>query len=333
MSTKSLSKRDRMKAVLSGERPDRVPVAFWRHWPVDDQDEEMLAMVTLEYQKKFDMDWIKLTPSSSYCIDDYGAKHHYRGKAIGERDYIERIIKNIEDWDKIEPLNVTKGTYARILRTLEKVIKRRDPETPVVMTVFTASRMAGYMAGDENLTIHMRKDPKRVKRAISALAETCESFVREVMDRGADGIFLSTNAASYDVMNEEEHNEFSRPFDIRILQAAEQGWLNTMHLHGQHPMFNSLCDYPVSIINWHDRAAGPSLQDAMKLFPGTFAAGIEQFHLLHFGSPKEIEEQIADAILQTGGRRLMITPGCTFPLTVPEGNLYTVRRAVEKYRP
>ena len=66
MSTERLSHCERLRAVLNGEIPDRVPVAFWRHWPIDDQDDEMLAFVTLQYQAKFDMDWIKLTPSSSY---------------------------------------------------------------------------------------------------------------------------------------------------------------------------------------------------------------------------------------------------------------------------
>jgi predicted AAA+ superfamily ATPase len=91
MSSERLSHKERLQAVLKGEKPDRIPVAFWRHWPVDDQDSEMLCHVTLEYQKKFDMDWIKLTPSSSYTVTDWGAKHEYRGKAIGERDYTEEV--------------------------------------------------------------------------------------------------------------------------------------------------------------------------------------------------------------------------------------------------
>ena len=120
MSSEKLSHKERLQAVLKGEKPDRIPVAFWRHWPVDDQDSEMLFHVTLEYQKKFDMDWIKLTPSSSYTVTDWGAKHEYRGKAIGERDYTERVIKNVDDWNKIEVLDINKGRYGDTLKALEK---------------------------------------------------------------------------------------------------------------------------------------------------------------------------------------------------------------------
>ena len=63
------------------------------------------------------------------------------------------------------------------------------------------------------------------------------------------------------------------------------------------------------------------------------ASGVEQFEVLHCKTPKEIEAQVEDAIKQAEGRRLMISPGCTFPLTVPEGNLYTLRWSVDKFLP
>lgn len=105
-----MTKRERVQATLAGKTVDRVPVAFWRHWPVDDQQAESLARVALEFQRQYDLDFIKIPVSSAYCVDDYGVKHAYRGKIIGDRDYLERVIKRVEDWDYIEPLDVQKGT-------------------------------------------------------------------------------------------------------------------------------------------------------------------------------------------------------------------------------
>ena len=84
-------------------------------------------------------------------------------------------------------------------------------------------RMAGYLAGDEAFLVHLRSDPARVQRALEALCSTCESFVREVISLGVDGIFLSTNAASFEVMSAAEQTQFSRPYDLRLLRAAEKG--------------------------------------------------------------------------------------------------------------
>jgi uroporphyrinogen decarboxylase len=59
-----MSKRERVQATLRGSPADRVPVAFWRHWPGDDQNAEALTRVTLDYQHTFDWDFIKITPST-----------------------------------------------------------------------------------------------------------------------------------------------------------------------------------------------------------------------------------------------------------------------------
>jgi uroporphyrinogen decarboxylase len=324
-----MSKRERVKAALAGKAVDRPPVAFWRHWPIDDQDADSLTRATFDYQRVYDWDFMKVTPSHTYCIEDYGDKSVYRGKPIADRDHVERVIKRPEDWDRIQPVDVTKGAYARQLRCLRKVLQGRDPETPVIQTIFNPIGMARYLA-DEVYVVHLRRDPKRFERALEALTETCAAFAKAAIAVGADGIFLSTASASYEVMSEDEYRRFGRPGDLAVLEAANGGWLNILHLHGQHPMFAVLADYPIHAINWHDRTAGPSLAEAAKLFPGALVGGVEQFTLLHFGTPAEVEAQVQDAIGQMGGRRLIVAAGCTYPATVPDGNLLAARRAVEQ---
>jgi uroporphyrinogen decarboxylase len=95
-------------------------------------------------------------------------------------------------------------------------------------------------------------------------------------------------------------------------------------------MFSMVTGYPIQGLNWHDRAAGPSLAQAAKEFPGALVGGVEQFKLLHFGTPAEVQAQVRDAIQQMDGRRLIVAAGCTYPLTVPDGNLLAARQAVER---
>jgi uroporphyrinogen decarboxylase len=130
-------------------------------------------------------------------------------------------------------------------------------------------------------------------------------------------------------MNSEEYRRYGRNGDLAVLNAAADGWFNVLHLHGQYPMFAELADYPVHAINWHDRTAWPDLTEGSKLFAGALLGGVEQYEVLHFGDPADVEAQVHDAIQQMNGHRLIVTPGCTYPLTVPEGNLLAIRRAVE----
>src|SRR5512135_2774774 len=111
-----MTKRERIQAALKGQPVDRVPVGYWRHWPGDDQDENSLALVTLEFQQHYDLDFIKFPVSSTYCVADYGVKHQYQGNLEGTRTYLDRPIKKLKDWDLIQPLDIHEGVYGWHLR-------------------------------------------------------------------------------------------------------------------------------------------------------------------------------------------------------------------------
>jgi uroporphyrinogen decarboxylase len=326
-----MTKKERIKAALVGKPVDRVPIGFWRHWPGDDQKADSLARVTLEYQQRYDLDFIKIPVTSTYCVEDYGAKHEYRGNFIGDREFLGHVVKNIDDWNKIEPLDITRGKYGQHLQVLRMVLEKREANTPVVFTIFNPLAMASYLAGDETLLVHLRQYPDKVEQALKALTETCANFVKAVINEGADGIFLSTRWASYELMSEEEYLRFGKPGDLSVLTASPGGWFNILHLHGQYPMFNLLADYPVQAINWHDRTSWPGLTEAKKLFRGALMGGVEQYKTLNFGSPVDVESQVHDAIKLTNGRRLIITAGCTYPLSVPHSNLIAMRKAMDNY--
>jgi uroporphyrinogen decarboxylase len=213
---------------------------------------------------------------------------------------------------------------------LKSILKKKEKGTPVIFTIFNPLAMAAYLAGEALFLAHLRTEPGTVKLAIDALTGTCSSFVKEVISLGCDGIFLSTKFASYDLLNDAEYKKFGRPADIEVLKAASRGWFNVLHLHGQYPMFESLADYPVQAVNWHDRTAYPSLAQAGKLFKGALMAGVEQLEVLHLGTPEQVDAQVLDAVKQTGGRRLIVAPGCTYPVDVPHRNLMAMRMAVEK---
>jgi uroporphyrinogen decarboxylase len=324
-----MTKSQRIRAAVAGQPVDRMPVAFWRHWPVDDQRPESLVMAVMEFQSRYDLDFIKMPVSSTYTVTDYGVKHAYQGSLMGDRTYLEYAIKGLKDWERIEPLDIRKGTYGWHLQALDRVVKEREPETPVIVTMFNPLSIAAYAAGMETCMAHLRSDPRKVETALKAITETSVRFAKAAIEAGADGIFLSTRHASYELMSESEYRQFGRPDDLEVLKAAAGGWFNVLHLHGQHLMLPQLADYPVQALNWHDRTTSFSLSKAKNLFPGAMMGGVEQYKVLHFGTPEEVKSQVQDAIKQMDGLRLIVAPGCTYPLDAPHSNLTALRKAVE----
>lgn len=324
-----MTKRERLKATLAGKATDRAPVAFWRHWPGDDQSKESLVAATLDFQRRYDLDFIKLPVSSAYTVADYGVKTEYQGSLIGDRIYQEYAIKKIEDWARIEPLDINKGTYGWHLEALKQIIQEKEPETPLIVTIFNSLSIAAYLAGDEICLAHLRMHHEQVMPAIKALAETNARFARAAINAGADGIFLSTRFASSEVMPEREYLRFAKEGDLEVLKGAKEGWLNVLHLHGPHPQLPQMADYPVQALNWHDRTTEINLNAASQLFKGALMGGVEQYKTLRFGSPQEITSQVRDAVRQMNGKRLVVTPGCTYHMDTPQANLIALRKAVE----
>lgn len=325
-----MTKRERVQAALAGKPVDRAPVSFWRHWPGDDQEEESLVRVTLLFQETYDLDFIKFPVSSAYTVSDYGVKHEYQGSIGGDRAWTERVVKHVGDWDRLAPLDVKSRVYGWHLRALRRVIADKEKDTPVIVTMFNPLALAFYLAGEQTCLAHLRSHPERVQAALSALTQTCATFARECIAEGADGIFLSARFAGFETMSWPEYDRFGRPGDLAVLKAAAGGWCNVIHVHGQHPMVAQLADYPAHAINWHDRTSGLSLGLVGKLFKGALMAGVEQQTLLQHGKPQDVAAQVHDAIRQTKGNRLIVAPGCTYPISVPHANLVAMRKAVEE---
>ncbi len=324
------TRRERIEAVLAGDRADRLPVAFWRHWPGDDQDAGRLAEVTIAFDRRYSWDFAKITPSSSYSVEDWGARTRYEGIPLGEREYVSRPVSRPADWAGIQPVDVNQGAFGRQLETIRQVRAALGPDVPLVMTVFNALVVARFLAGDERFPAHLRLHPADVRGALDAIAETTARFVEAAIRAGADGIFFSTMAAAASAMPESEYREWGVPYDLRILEAASSGWFNILHLHSPFPFLALARDYPVQAVNWDDRTSEPALGEGKRVAGKAVIGGIDQWGTLQRGSPADVEAEAADAIAACDGRGMILAGGCTYPLTVPEGNLLAARRVVER---
>jgi len=324
------TKKERIQAVLAGDRADRLPVAFWRHWPGDDQDSARLAEATLAYHRRYDWDFAKVTPSSSYVAEDWGARTNYTGTLpIGERGYVDRPIKDPRDWLAIEPRDVTAGTLGRQLVAVRLARAALGADVPLLMTVFNPLGIARYLTGDERFLAHVRLHRQEVHSALKAIADTYQRFVGEVLRAGADGIFFATSAAASSVMSESEYREFGVPYDLHVLEAAAGGWFTVLHLHSPYPMIQLAKEYPVHAVNWDDRTSEPSLAEGKRLTSKAVFGGINQWGTLLRGTPSDVEAEAREAIAACGSRGMLLSAGCTYPPLVPEGNLLAARRVVE----
>lgn len=325
----SMTKRERLQATLCGESVDRLAIALWRHFPVDDQDPRELARSTVAFQREYDFDFVKVTPASSFCIRDWGARDVWQGDAEGTRAYTVRPVQSPNDWHSLPVLDPCSGALGNQLRCLELLRDELGGNTPFIQTIFNPLAQAKNLAGGEQLLVHMRRSPHALKAGLETITQTTLRFIQQARKTGLAGIFLAVQHASSTLMSETEYTEFGKHYDLRLLEAAKGLWLNVLHLHGNEVMFDLLADYPVHVWNWHDRETPPTLQEALTKISGAVCGGLERDATMLLGAPKLVREQIADAAQQTGGRRYIIGTGCVLRVTTPLANLRAARQAAD----
>ncbi|MFN8375799.1 MAG: uroporphyrinogen decarboxylase family protein [Anaerolineae bacterium] len=326
-----MNKRERLEKTISGEVVDRVPVALWRHFPGDDQRAADLARSVIEFQKSYDWDFVKVTPASNHSVADYGVQDEWRGSIEGTREVTRRIIRKSLDWTELRPLDPARGELAKYLEALRLVGEGlNDGETPIIATIFNPLSQAKHLAGNDMLLRHLRTNADRLKSALNVLTENTLRLIEALKRTSISGIFYAVQHASYDLLSEEEYRSFGLPYDRKILESLPpKWWLNVMHLHGQSPMFKLCSDYPVQVVNWHDRETEPDLALGKTLIRGAVCGGLSQWADLHQATPSAIRETIREAVNTTNGRRFILSTGCVSLITTPFSNLRAVRQSVE----
>ncbi len=315
-----MTHRDRVEAALRGERPDRVPVALWRHFPGDDQKAERLAQAHLAFYQAYEPDLLKVTPASGFYGDDWGLRAGYKPNNHGVRTYTDRPVRKAADWERLKRLDVSQGVYGREVHAIRLIAEGVGRDVPVLETTFSPLSIARTLCGEHAIVRYLREDPEPLHRGLEIIADVTAEFVRAVLAAGADGIFFSTQMATAAALTEEEYEEFGRPYDLRVLEAAGDA-LTFLHIHGLNVMFDLCAGYPVQIINWHARETPPGIVEARARVTTCLACGIGEETTLLRGTPEAVAQEVRDAIAQTGGRGHIVTTGCVMTIDAPEANI------------
>jgi uroporphyrinogen decarboxylase len=302
-------------------------VALWRHFPVDDQDPRSLAEATLQFQRTYDFDLVKVTPASSFCVKDWGVDDQWLGHTEGTRQYTKRIIHEPGDWEQLPVLEATAPHLAAQLDCLRYIRAELGADTPLLQTVFSPLAQAKNLAGNDMLLAHLRLYPEAVMKGLSVIAETTRRFVEACLDTGIDGVFYAIQHAQASLLTLEEYQTFGLSYDQTSLAPAGELWCNLLHLHGHDVYFSLLSSFQFQIVNWHDRETYPSLSQAQEMFKGVVCGGMRQDTLV-YQSQAKVQEEAADAIQQTQGKRFILGTGCVVPVIASHGNLSAARRGV-----
>jgi uroporphyrinogen decarboxylase len=324
-----MTKAERVAGALARQPVDRPPVAFWRHVPDVDHTARGLADAMLAFHRRWDLDLIKVMSSGVYCVEDWGCDVEYAGAVSGAKQCRRHAVQTRADWARIKPLDVGAGALGRELEAVRLTVRGRVDDAPVLHTLFSPLTIARKLAGDR-VVADLREAPEAVLPALDAIADTVARYAGASLDAGAEGLFFATQAATRESFSGEEHERFDLPRVARILRGVDgRSRITMLHVHGDAPYLEAFTGVPVHALNWHDRTTPTSLGVAARRFTTALAGGLNQHQTLRKETPAAVATETRDAITQTGGVGLIVTPGCVLPLDVPDASLAAVVATVK----
>jgi uroporphyrinogen decarboxylase len=323
-----MTKLERVQAASKRQPTDRPPYAFWRHFPDVDRNAAALAQSTLRFHERYQSDFLKVTPTGGYAVEDWGCVESDEVLADGHRPCARHAVNAPEDWKKIRPVKMESTAWASHLETLIRCVVDRRADCSAMPTVFSPLSLARKLSGDR-LNYDLKENPQAVTDALEAITETILAFAEACFREAAEGFFYSIQAASTDFHTEEEYRRFGEPYDRRILESVRaRSKLTILHGHGEHLLFDRLASLPADAWNWDDRRAGPSLGEGRARVPGAVVGGLDQWGVLRDGAPEAAQAQVQDALAQTGGRGVILGAGCVLPSGVPDATLVGVIKSL-----
>lgn len=308
-----MNKIERVMSALKGEPVDRPPFGFWYHFGLQHLPGRKHAEAEIDFYRAYDLDFLKVMSDYPYPLP--------RGL---------EAIDTEADWRRVEPVPSTDSCWNEQLSALSLINDAIGKESLYIETIFSPWTTARRLARSAALSKAREQYPETLLAAMEAIATSLADYSKEIVSRGAAGIFLSLGAASEDVMTAQEYETWGRPYDLKVLEAVRDAPFNVLHIHGKKIHFDSVLDYPVSAINWSHFATEPSLGEGKTRSGKTVLGGIDEARASHVSAP-EIAEQIESAMREVGSVGLIVTPGCSVPTDTREESLRQIKASVEGF--
>ena len=279
-----MSSRERVDHVLKGEPVDRPPFSYWHHFGLEKFPGERIAEATLNFHRQFHTDLVKVMSDYPYP------------KSNGK-------------WHELQPLA---DPFPEQIRALEMIRKGLNGDAYFVETIFNPWNVAEKLSSPKDVLELKDRDPKALKAALHAIAESEANHAKKAIQAGAAGVFLAIANAQDGLMTQADYHQFSEPYDRMVLKAAAGAPLNVLHLHGDKVYLDVFTKgWPAAAINYSSHGTKVSVAEMRKKYKGVLMAGLDEVNYRKL-QVAELRDQWKSAE-SAAGRKFILSPGCSVP--------------------
>lgn len=336
---------ERVRTVLAGGIPDRVPVCLLSFqnaarlagYNIAEycQDGAKMAAAQLAYWEAFRHDIIDIESGIAATAEAIGCEVAYSEDAP---PWVTRpAISSLEEVSSLPEIDPERApSLAELLRATRLVAARLGDQVCIRGESDLAPfSLAAQLFGMENFLIALT-DPEQADGLHRLLAYTTEQVAKLAKAQIAAGshyTLIGDSTAGPDVCSPEMYRHFALPYEQRLIEALHPAGVQVgIHICGNatpiiDDMIQSGAPY-FELDHKIDRAAVKRATAGSVTVFGT----LDPAGLLPFGTPDEVTVAAREDIQLLGeGGHYVLSPGCTLPYDTPFENIAALVKAAQEY--
>lgn len=344
---------ERVGLAFLGE-PDRVPVfpilggalrrlvgMTWRD-VLTKVIPDFMAEIEIQAQKIFGFDLllagIDLTvEATAFGVElIYPPDSHPYPAGLVNREKL--LIKKVEDYEKIEPINSDPRKAPRtrdVVKICEKLVEV-GKEIPVVALLTGHFSTLMMMRSTESLCKDMVKNPRPVRKALEIITDFYIDYAKALCDTGIISICFENISCAREVLGSNLWIEFECEHIKKVMdEVREQGVVPGLHNCAHGPYFDLMIRHlEPAYISYQYLPDDCKNLSEMKAKYGkeTCLVGQIDTRNLLVKKPEEIKEEAKEQIKILGqDGKYILAPGCEFPPNASFLNLKAMMDAVHEY--
>ena len=295
---------------------DRVPAAFFLHFPVEFHRGRAAVSKHVEYFRATGNDIMKVQYEHNFPPrDDITAPGDWAAMPVYDEEF-----------------------YADQLGVVEGVVNELKRESVVIVTLYSPFMFAEQTVGADVLSRHMKDDPAAVAKGLERIVESMAIFIRGCIERGVDGFYGSTQGGEQGRLPDGVFDEYVKPSDLMVWDLYKQSTeFNVLHVCdyvAPYESFERYRVYPGQIVSAPTEVNGHRVSGAeiAETLGRPFLGGMERLGVLSKG-PVDAVHTEARAAIDEGPPAMILGADCTLAADTDWKNIAAATAVAHSTRP
>lgn len=335
---------ERVKTVLAGGIPDRVPVCLHNFMlavheagaRMEDYrvNPDVIARVHLQSLDKYEHDCILVDTDTTMLAEAMGAGSQYAPNEPGR--IVQPAIRSLDEVECLKAINPEKdGRIPALLEAVRIMSKKVGSEIAIRGNADQAAfALACLVRGIENFLMDLASDPDDPR--ICQLMEICHqnhlAVHRALAKAGAHFTSLGDSLAGPDVTSPRMFERFARPYEERLVKdLAADGIFVVIHICGNTgKILDKLAEYETCGFELDYKTDAVSAKQTAGRRHVLFG-NIDPGGILARGTVEQVREATRTLVsIWKANGRFVLNSGCAIPATTPPENIHAFVEAAKE---